>query len=101
MSPPNVTWRDIITQAAVQPDMLKQPDVMRNVQNILLTNISVASSLGHPFLSQIQLIYIDMLNLYKCGPRPARLQRRVLPNELHTSVTAGRVRGMAVSHART
>ena len=67
MSPPNATWREIITQAASQPEILKQPEVVRNVQNILATNVSVASSLGHPFLSQIQLIYIDMLNLYKCG----------------------------------
>jgi exportin-1 len=68
MSPPNATWREIIAQAAAQPDVLKQPEVVRNVQNILATNVSVASSLGHPFLSQIQLIYIDMLNLYKCAP---------------------------------
>ena len=68
MSPPNATWREIIAQAAAQPDVLKQPDVVRNVANILATNASVCSSLGHPFLAQIQLIYIDMLNLYKCAP---------------------------------
>ena len=67
MSPPNATWREIIAQAAAQPDVLKQPDVVRNVANILATNASVCSSLGHPFLAQIQLIYIDMLNLYKCA----------------------------------
>ena len=25
MSPPNATWREIIAQAAAQPDVLKQP----------------------------------------------------------------------------
>ena len=47
---------------------------MRNVANILAADANVCSSLGHPFLAQIQLIYIDMLNLYKCAraPRPPR-----------------------------
>ena len=29
MSPPNATWREIIVQATAQPDVLKQPDVVR------------------------------------------------------------------------
>jgi hypothetical protein len=40
--------------------------VVRNVQNILQTNCSVASSLGPPFLSQMSLVYVDMLSVYKC-----------------------------------
>jgi exportin-1 len=44
--------------------------VVRNVQNILQTNCSVASSLGPPFLSQMSLIYVDMLSVYKCGVHP-------------------------------
>ena len=32
MSPPNQTWREIIAQAAAAPDVLKQPEVMRNLQ---------------------------------------------------------------------
>lgn len=67
MAPPNLTWREIVAQATAQADILKQVDVMRNVQNILSTNASVASSLGQPFLSQITLIYLDMLNMYRCG----------------------------------
>lgn len=45
-------------------DLLLQ--VVRNVQNILQTNCSVASSLGPPFLSQMSLVYVDMLSVYKC-----------------------------------
>jgi len=41
MSPPNGTWQQIIAQAASSPDVLKQPEVMRNLQNILQTNVSV------------------------------------------------------------
>lgn len=29
------------------------------------TNVSVCSSLGHPFLSQFNLIFLDMLQVYK------------------------------------
>jgi exportin-1 len=65
MAPPNGTWRDIIAQAGHQPDILKQVDVIRNIQNILSTNCSVCSSLGQPFLSQITLIYLEMLNMYR------------------------------------
>ncbi|BDA47056.1 Exportin-1 [Coccomyxa sp. Obi] len=65
MAPPNLTWREIVQGATVQPDILKQTEVIRNVQNILSTNASVASSLGQPFLSQITLIYLDMLNMYR------------------------------------
>ena len=65
MSPPNITWRDIIGQATQSPDVLKQPEVIKNVQNILQTNVSVCSSLGHPFLPQLSKIYLDMLNAYR------------------------------------
>ena len=68
MAPPNVTWHSIIQQATVSPDVLKQPEVVRNVQNILQTNVSVASSLGPPFLAQMRIIYEHMLTVYKCAP---------------------------------
>ena len=68
MGPPNVTWRDITVQAAQMPDILKDAEVIKNVQNILQTNVSVCSSLGHPFLSQMSRIYTDMLNFYRCAP---------------------------------
>ena len=34
MAPPNVTWQSIIQQAMVSADVLKQSEVVRNVQNI-------------------------------------------------------------------
>ena len=91
MSPPNATWRDIIQQAGSQPEVLKQPDVVRNVANILATNASVCSSLGHPFLAQIQLIYIDMLNLYKCAPLAAPSHTL---HCMHAAASVGRVASM-------
>lgn len=67
MQPPNATWQQIIAQATQSPEVLKAPEVVRNVQNILQTNCSVASSLGPPFLSQMTIIYVDMLNVYRCA----------------------------------
>lgn len=68
MAPPNSTWQNILAQASTSPDILKQPEVIRNVQNILQTNTSVCTSVGHPFLTQLSHIYLDMLKLYRSDP---------------------------------
>lgn len=65
MAPPNTTWASIIVEARQNVELLKQSEVVRNVQNILQTNVSVCSSLGGPFITQLNLIFVDMLALYK------------------------------------
>ncbi|PON41471.1 Coatomer beta subunit [Parasponia andersonii] len=65
MELPNQKWAEIIGQARVSVDFLKDQDVIRTVLNILQTNTSVATSLGTYFLSQISLIFLDMLNVYR------------------------------------
>ena len=70
MAPPNATWREMLSQASTNPEVLQQSEVVRNIQNILATNVSVCSSLGHPFVSQLSHIYMDMLSLYGCAPAP-------------------------------
>ncbi|CAI5490079.1 unnamed protein product [Closterium sp. Naga37s-1] len=65
MQLPNSRWVEIIGQAAQSVDVLKQPEVIRSILNILQTNTAVASSLGQPFLSQIRLIFLNMLNVYR------------------------------------
>ncbi|KFK37753.1 hypothetical protein AALP_AA3G025500 [Arabis alpina] len=65
MALPNEKWAEIIGQARQSADILKNPDVIRTVLNILQTNTSVATSLGTYFLSQISLIFLDMLNIYR------------------------------------
>ncbi|KAK9063110.1 hypothetical protein SSX86_016980 [Deinandra increscens subsp. villosa] len=62
---PNQKWTEIIGHARGSVDFLKDQDVIRTVLNILQTNTSAASSLGTHFLSQITLIFLDMLNVYK------------------------------------
>ncbi|TQD81829.1 hypothetical protein C1H46_032582 [Malus baccata] len=65
MSLPNQKWAEIIGQARLSVDFLKDQEVIRTVLNILQTNTSVASSLGTFFLSQISMIFLDMLNVYR------------------------------------
>ncbi|GLT70232.1 hypothetical protein SLA2020_423260 [Shorea laevis] len=80
MELPNQKWGEIIGQARQSVDYLKDQDVIRTVLNIcsynllmaippallrVLTNTSVATSLGTHFLSQISLIFLDMLNVYR------------------------------------
>ncbi|CAI9767781.1 unnamed protein product [Fraxinus pennsylvanica] len=65
MQLPNQKWAEIIGQARQSVDFLKDPDVIRAVLNILQTNTSASISLGTYFLSQITLIFLDMLNVYR------------------------------------
>ncbi|KAL0735703.1 hypothetical protein Bca4012_011913 [Brassica carinata] len=65
MALPNQKWAEIIGQARQSVEFLKDPEVIRTVLNILQTNTSAATSLGTFFLSQISLIFMDMLNVYR------------------------------------
>ncbi|KAF5195132.1 Exportin 1a [Thalictrum thalictroides] len=65
MELPNKKWDEIIGQARLSVDFLKDQDVIKTVLNILQTNTSVATSLGTYFSSQISLIFLDMLNVYR------------------------------------
>ncbi|PSS11884.1 Protein EXPORTIN 1A like [Actinidia chinensis var. chinensis] len=65
MDLPNQKWAEIIGRARQSVDLLKQQDVIRTVLNILQTNTSAASALGTYFLSQISLIFLDVLNVYR------------------------------------
>ena len=65
MSPPNQTWHEIIIQAQGHAETLRQPEILRNIQNILQTNVSVCTSLGQPFVSQMSHIYSDALSVYR------------------------------------
>lgn len=65
MAPPNTTWQQILAQARANPEILKQTEVMKSIQNVLQTNVSVCTSLGQPFSTQFNLIFQDMLQVYK------------------------------------
>ncbi|KAF5832627.1 armadillo-type protein [Dunaliella salina] len=65
MAPPNTTWQQIIAQAKANPEVLKQQLAIKSIQNVLQTNVNVCTSLGQPFMSQFNVIYADMLQVYK------------------------------------
>ena len=65
MSLPNNVWDDIISQATNDVEVLKNPDVVKQLGNILKTNVRACKSLGHPYVVQLGRIYLDMLNVYK------------------------------------
>ncbi len=63
MGPPNTTWSQILAQAHANPEVLKQQEVIKSIQNVLQTNVSVCTSLGQPFLVQFNVIFADMLQV--------------------------------------
>ncbi len=65
MAPPNTTWAQILAQAEASPEVLKQQEVVRSIQNVLQTNVSVCTSLGQPFVVQFNIIFKNMLQVYR------------------------------------
>ncbi|CAH1792053.1 unnamed protein product [Owenia fusiformis] len=65
MSLPNQVWDRIINQATQTVDVLKDPDSVKQLANILKTNVRACKALGHPYVVQLGRIYLDMLNVYR------------------------------------
>lgn len=65
MSLPNMAWTAIVQQSANDPELLLNPETVKIIANIIKTNVAVCTSLGPGFYSQLGLIYLDMLSLYK------------------------------------
>lgn len=65
MALPNSVWDEIVSQAQKNLDILKNQDAVNQLANILKTNSRACKSLGHTYVVQLKVIYLDMLNLYK------------------------------------
>ncbi|KAK0406115.1 hypothetical protein QR680_018378 [Steinernema hermaphroditum] len=65
MTLPNSIWDEIITHVANDTGVLRDEDVVKNIVNLLKTNVAACRSIGHPFFYQLSKILIDMLNVYK------------------------------------
>lgn len=50
---PNQVWDQVISQASASVDVLKEPEVIKQLGNILKTNVRACKSLGHPFVKQV------------------------------------------------
>jgi len=53
MQLPNQVWDSIITQATQNVDVLKDPEIVKQLNNILKTNVRACKSLGHPYILQV------------------------------------------------
>ncbi len=62
---PNVVWDSIIATATNECNTLKEPEVVKQLGNILKTNVRACRALGYPYVNQLGRIYLDMLNVYK------------------------------------
>ena len=47
-------------------DTLKNIEIVKQLSNILKTNVHGCKAIGHPFVTQLGRIYLDMLNVYRC-----------------------------------
>lgn len=65
MSLPNQVWDRIINNATHSVDTLKDPECVKQLGNILKTNVRSCQAIGHPFVTQLGRIYLDMLNVYQ------------------------------------
>ena len=57
MSLPNLVWDSIINQATQNVEVLKDPDCVKQLGNILKTNVRACKALGHPYVLQVRTIY--------------------------------------------
>lgn len=62
---PNQIWDGIIQSATKNIDILRDQETVKQLMNILKTNVSACRSIGHPFVIQLGRIYLDMVNVYK------------------------------------
>lgn len=65
MALPNTVWDEIISNAGENMSILEDPEVSRNLLNILKTNVACCKAVGNPFITQLIRIYIDLLSLYR------------------------------------
>lgn len=65
MSLPNSIWDEVVQQAQKNVEILKDLAAVRQLANILKTNIRACKSLGHAYVIQLKTIFLDMLNVYK------------------------------------
>eukprot|EP00158_Paraphelidium_tribonemae_P007842 Partr_v1_DN28378_c0_g1_i2_m78613 putative exportin-1 len=65
MEGPNTAWDDTMKLANQNADILNSPDAVKNLSNIIKTNVAACTSIGSQFIVQIARIFMDMLNLYR------------------------------------
>lgn len=54
---PNQVWDGIINQATQNVEVLKDGDAVKQLGNILKTNVRACKALGHPYVVQVNIIH--------------------------------------------
>ena len=65
MDLPNRGWRSIMDQAAANVEYLVEPNTAKEIAKILKTNNRVCGAVGPIYVFQLQIFFLDMLNVYK------------------------------------
>lgn len=65
MQLPNTIWNDLVRQANTNVEVLKDQAAVKQLANILKTNIRACKSLGHSYVVQLRAIIMDMLTVYR------------------------------------
>ena len=65
MELPNRTWRMIMERAGTNVQSLVEPPTIKEIIKVLKTNNRVCVATGSLFVHQLQLFFMDMLNVYK------------------------------------
>ncbi|KAJ2590135.1 Karyopherin transporter [Coemansia sp. RSA 1722] len=65
MAPSNEVWDQLVQKAGENISLLEDLNIVKQLGNILRTNVSACGAIGKGFITQIGRIYIDMLGLYK------------------------------------
>ena len=65
MELPNAVWDSLILQATNDFNTLKDSEIVKQLANIIKTNVRACQALGNPYINQLGKIYLDMLNVYK------------------------------------
>eukprot|EP00124_Ichthyophonus_hoferi_P001094 Ihof_evm13s50 gene=Ihof_evmTU13s50 len=67
MTLPNTSWDQNISMVTQDlTTFCQDPERVKQVINVLKTNVAACTSIGHPFITQMGRIYMDLLGLYKC-----------------------------------
>ncbi|KAL9652070.1 hypothetical protein ABK040_000411 [Willaertia magna] len=65
MAMPNHRWQVIMSNAAQNLPSLCDPTTIKDLVNLLKTNVSACKSIGHAYIYQMKYIFREMLEVYK------------------------------------
>jgi exportin-1 len=65
MEGPNNAWDGIMQSASQNAAIFNNPEQIKQIANIMKTNVAACNSVGSAFIAQIARIFMDVLNVYQ------------------------------------